>query len=221
MIRKLLVSAAALALTAMPASAGVIVNVGAPILPIPAATNNFFTELTALGFTNFTSTGASLLLTGPSNITFEFLGTESGYFDSFSTTGPGAVNVTESSSGVINSFATPFDFGTQLFAPGNLAGLLNFTSNFGVPATVGDVGFGIFLPAGFVSGSSVTTLYFGYDDQDSGRIGSDDDNHDDLIIRATITAVPEPATWAMMITGFGLTGAALRRRAATRKTALA
>jgi hypothetical protein len=30
----------------------------------------------------------------------------------------------------------------------------------------------------------------------------------------TITAVPEPATWAMMITGFGLAGAALRRRRA-------
>jgi hypothetical protein len=30
--------------------------------------------------------------------------------------------------------------------------------------------------------------------------------------KVTITAVPEPATWAMMITGFGLAGAALRRR---------
>jgi hypothetical protein len=28
-------------------------------------------------------------------------------------------------------------------------------------------------------------------------------------------AVPEPASWALMIAGFGLTGAALRRRAAT------
>ena len=26
------------------------------------------------------------------------------------------------------------------------------------------------------------------------------------------SAVPEPATWAMMITGFGLAGTALRRR---------
>jgi hypothetical protein len=28
----------------------------------------------------------------------------------------------------------------------------------------------------------------------------------------TVSAVPEPATWAMMITGFGLAGAAMRRR---------
>jgi len=38
---------------------------------------------------------------------------------------------------------------------------------------------------------------------------------DDLTITAStaIAAVPEPATWAMMIGGFGLAGAALRRRA--------
>ncbi len=31
-------------------------------------------------------------------------------------------------------------------------------------------------------------------------------------IRGFLTAVPEPATWALMIAGFGLTGATLRRR---------
>ena len=31
-------------------------------------------------------------------------------------------------------------------------------------------------------------------------------------IRGQLTAVPEPASWALMIAGFGLTGAALRRR---------
>ena len=34
----------------------------------------------------------------------------------------------------------------------------------------------------------------------------------DLTFSATITAVPEPATWAMMIAGFGLVGGAMRRR---------
>jgi hypothetical protein len=32
--------------------------------------------------------------------------------------------------------------------------------------------------------------------------------------RVLVNAIPEPATWAMMIGGFGLAGAALRRRAA-------
>lgn len=34
----------------------------------------------------------------------------------------------------------------------------------------------------------------------------------DNIILTGVSAVPEPATWAMMITGFGLAGAMLRRR---------
>lgn len=33
-----------------------------------------------------------------------------------------------------------------------------------------------------------------------------------ISINGAVSAVPEPATWAMMITGFGLAGAALRRR---------
>jgi hypothetical protein len=36
-----------------------------------------------------------------------------------------------------------------------------------------------------------------------------------LTISDTTAAVPEPASWAMMITGFGLAGAAMRRRQKT------
>jgi hypothetical protein len=42
-------------------------------------------------------------------------------------------------------------------------------------------------------------------------VKNDDDNHDDFIVKATISAIPEPATWAMMILGFGLVGFAARR----------
>jgi hypothetical protein len=38
---------------------------------------------------------------------------------------------------------------------------------------------------------------------------------DDLVI--TTNAVPEPATWAMMVAGFGLAGAAARRRSLERR----
>ena len=41
----------------------------------------------------------------------------------------------------------------------------------------------------------------------------------DVFFSASTSAVPEPATWAMMICGFGLAGAAMRRRHA-RKPAL-
>lgn len=52
-----------------------------------------------------------------------------------------------------------------------------------------------------------------------------DFNFDMTGLQATITssaamsAVPEPATWGMMVAGFGIVGAALRRRTATRISA--
>ncbi|WP_185964991.1 Npun_F0296 family exosortase-dependent surface protein [Glacieibacterium frigidum] len=62
------------------------------------------------------------------------------------------------------------------------------------------------------SGSSFVNFAFsGADDFDSivftaaSGTGFESDNH-------TIGAIPEPATWAMMITGFGLVGVARRRR---------
>ena len=81
----------------------------------------------------------------------------------------------------------------------------------GGSATVGQDGFGIFLGPDQQSGAALTTFYFGYDDQITGR----DDDYDDLIIRATVVArnaVPEPATWALLLAGFGLAGAGLRSR---------
>jgi hypothetical protein len=82
--------------------------------------------------------------------------------------------------------------------------------------TPGTAEFGYFLPAPIITARAPGTytssvLYLGYDNQITA---SDDDNHDDLVIRLTATAVPEPATWAMMIAGFGLMGGAMRRRSA-------
>ena len=97
-----------------------------------------------------------------------------------------------------NSFLAPILIGTTSFGAGSLAGLLNFSSSGGGSATVGQDGFGIFLGPDQQSGAALTTFYFGYDDQITGR----DDDYDDLIIRATVVArnaVPEPATWALLL----------------------
>jgi len=46
------------------------------------------------------------------------------------------------------------------------------------------------------------------------NFASDSNNTDAFIDNVSLNAVPEPATWAMMIGGFALAGAAMRRRAA-------
>lgn len=208
-MKKMILAAAAAVSMALPATANaaadVTVNFGATN-PVPAS-NDFQSLLSGLGLTRFATTGASLVLNGPALITFYFMGSESGFNDTFSTS---TLSLTENTLFTNNFAGGGTLIGSQVFAGGSLAGLLNFTTTNanGASATVGQDGFGIFLGANQVSGSNFTTLYFGYDDE----IRNQDDNHDDFIVRAVIQAVPEPATWAMMIAGFGLVGGAMRLR---------
>ena len=176
--------------------------------PVPG-NNDFVTQLAGLGLTQFTTTGASLLLSGDATIYFEFLGSESGFSDTFTADGLyGDPTLTETS-GSEDHFAAPIPIGFASFLGGSLTGLLNFTSSGGMPATVGMDGFGIFLGPNQTSGDNVSVFYLGFDDQ----ITAQDDNHDDFIVRATVLPpVPEPATWAMMLVGFAGVGVAMRRR---------
>ncbi len=67
------------------------------------------------------------------------------------------------------------------------------------------------LPAVFRQGqNSLTFVYTGIDQ------GMDDEAWAiaDLTVRDNVAVVPEPSSWALMIAGFGLAGAALRRRSA-------
>lgn len=61
-------------------------------------------------------------------------------------------------------------------------------------------------------GAVTISLFMG---QEAGNQGAASMAYDNLVITADAfrTAVPEPAHWAMMIAGFGLLGAASRRRA--------
>lgn len=205
-MRKLMIAAAAgaasLALpTAAQAQSVTVVPGATAAIPL---NNDFFAQLTGLGLADYTTTGALLTLSGPAIITFEFLGSESGFSDTFSVP-TAALSYTEMTS-YVDNFGSPVLIGSAGFVGGSLAGLLNFTSSGGAPATAGTDGFGIFLPAGY-AGGALTTFYLGYDDQITGP----DDNHDDMIIRATVSPVPEPGTWAMMLFGFGMIGFAVRR----------
>ena len=214
-MKKTILAAAAMALS-LPATAQAAANVTINFSTTNAipASNDFQSQLNGLGLTQYATAGASLFLNGPASLVFEFLGSESGYNDTFSTVG--GLSYTETS-WLEDHFAAPILIGTEYFAGGDLFKLLNFTSNLGVGATVGDDGFGIFLGPRAVSGGTYNTFYLGFDDE----ITRQDDNHDDFIVRVTVNSpVPEPSTWAMLLFGFGVVGFALRRRLA-RTTAFA
>ena len=208
MLRKLLVSVAALSLAGPAAAASFVLTVANPITPVPS-NNDFQSNLASLGLVNYTSTGADLGIDGPAQVDFFFFGSESGNDDTFKATGDvGSVSTTE------NTTFTPWGpqwMGSIRFngAVASLTNNFNFTSS-GVnaaPATVGQGGFGIFLRANQTSGN-FSTLWFGYDDQ----LTNVDDNHDDFIIKAVVSGIPEASTWGMMIGGMGLAGMALRSR---------
>lgn len=205
-MRKMLlgmVGAAAMAIASSASAQSVVIAPGA-VAPI-SMQNDFRAQLLGLGLTNITTTGAGLNLTADAVLTFELLGSESGFNDTFTA---GAVSFTEMSS------FTPWGtmlLGSSSFTAGSLTGDLLFSSAGGVNATVGNDGFGIFWgPNTAFAGTNV--FYIGYDDQITTAA---DDNHDDMIIRVTVSpAVPEPGTWAMMLLGFGAVGFAIRRRRA-------
>lgn len=111
-----------------------------------------------------------------------------------------------------NRFATGSDesgqpAGTLIGADFGLLNIDGFAAPYG--ALVGQIGAGPgsyrLLGTNFAGPAWATgTLVLFYWDTFTGdNTGSVD---------VTITAVPEPATWAIMIAGFGLAGAALRRR---------
>jgi hypothetical protein len=205
-MKKLIVAAAGIAMfAAAPATASVQVNFGGTTA-IPG-NNDFRTALNGLGVTQYASSGASLFLTSDAIITFELLGSESGFSDRLVTLSAPSLSYTEYTS-LLNSFASPIPIGSAFFTAGNLANRLNFSAVGGLPATVGQAGFGIFLGGGAVSGQNVSTFLFAYDDQ----ANNPDRDFDDMIIRATVNPVPEPATWAMMLVGFAGVGIVMRRQ---------
>ncbi len=123
-------------------------------------------------------------------------------WDSASYTGPAGATV--GLSGVDTSVLT-FIFGGDGWNPGE-----SF-SVFGVdPDAVDDPAYGATVLS--LVGTKVT---FGFSDSSSKVYSFVDDAADGAGLKLSLSsAVPEPATWAMMIAGFGMIGAMVRRRRA-------
>ncbi|WP_310497940.1 PEPxxWA-CTERM sorting domain-containing protein [Sandarakinorhabdus sp.] len=186
---------------AVPAAAAssFTVTVGSPVQAIPG-NNDFQSQLASKGLSAYTAAGASVTLNLPRKLRFEFLGAESGFRDTF-TALSGPLSFTEN-----NEAWTNIVFGTLNYGAGAITDWQFTTSGNGNIALIGSHHFGIFLPGNVGSTYNTNVLYLGFDDQ----INNFDDNHDDLVMR--VVAVPEPSSWAMLIAGFGLVGAAQRRR---------
>lgn len=202
-------AAVGLALSVPAAATNFVLTLGAT-QPVPGS-NDFQANLAALGLTQLTDLGASVGLTGNATLKFEFIAREAGFNNTFKTTTLSFTSIAPPTTvpwsadqliGYQNYAAGPI--GDWFFTPGG--GPLG-----GLDQAIGTMAFGIFYDPRRVAGGTFSSrvLYLGLDDFGAGP----DDNHDDLIIRVSI--VPEPATWAMLITGFGLVGFAMRRRKTT------
>ncbi|GGE04819.1 hypothetical protein GCM10011529_08950 [Polymorphobacter glacialis] len=157
--------------------------------------NDFARDLGNLGLYRYRTSGTVITLNSDRRLRFDYMGSESGNVNSFQF-------------GSLPAFAeyNKSTWGPELIGSGNfLAGVLTGVGFNGGSVSPGSDGFGVFTPRGIQSYSS-NVLYIGLDD----FINNADDNHDDFIVR--VSAVPEPATWAMLMVGFGLIGYSVRRR---------
>lgn len=208
-MRMFKLAAAALAMAApVAAPAATFILNGGSFQSVPAD-NDFQANLGALSLNGYVSGGATLgfaLGAGETSgiIDLFYMGSESGLVNTFNATGNvGAVSYAETNKAVFS----PLYIGSVTFTStiASLGNAFNFLG--GTPGAIGSNEFGIFVNRAKISGN-FDTLYFGYDDNGANP----EDNHDDFIVRAVIRAVPEPGTWAMMISGFLLVGSLLRQR---------
>jgi len=207
--KSVLLAAVAAAAFAMPASATLVVDLGASTpTDIAGIGNDFETQLGALNLTQYAAGYQSISVTNaPVSISVYRVGSESGLAN--------FVNIDslpygESSPEKVWNLDDILISFTQ-GADGALGGSISF-SNASDSSPLVSSNVALFLDPSLISNNNYSgnDLFFGFNDS-----GSPDGDFDDYVIRITSAPVPEPATWAMMMVGLGLVGAGLRRRRTT------
>lgn len=134
----------------------------------------------------------------------------SNHFASFGSDNVTSINTLEQSFSTVagKAYTVMFDYGAlgggaqslNYLIDGNSVGAVIANANNNMDTTFSNLSFG------FTGNGSVMTLGF--------SVNSSSDGIDPIIDNVKVTAIPEPESWALMIAGFGLTGAAMRRRRA-------
>lgn len=79
-------------------------------------------------------------------------------------------------------------------------------------ATINGDSFSLFVPLSLLPTTGFTPDRYGFNLWSRNGLGNNNQISDFAPENRTLASVPEPATWAMMVAGFGLLGGALRTR---------
>jgi hypothetical protein len=180
---------------------------GAQTLSLDSPHAYSFTGFDASGFApnSFTSgLFATVLVSGPATVTYEYVGSESGYNTSlFASFFSGTGLVTENA-------------GSRAVGTVNAGGLLDFSFRDGTGSSLhnslGASFTGASNPSFLILGSNVatsgqTSYLLGYNDSFRG-----DADFDDIVVKVSVSPIPEPSTYALMLAGLAAVGFVARRR---------
>ena len=198
-----LISTSAFLLLSHSATAAFVFNDQNAISPLPG-NNNFRAQLAAEDLDAMVI-GQQLSVDQDGTITFRFIGSESGYTNSFNYQSNTLFTEQQSNysfnfdgydtgSGIAISFDVKAGDVLDLGFSSNNSGALSPVENL---SAVNLEGLGIIFDQS-ISDSLYSQLVLAYDDQ---LMPTDDDNHDDMLIRAEFTPVPLPASLILFASG--------------------
>ena len=143
--------------------------------------------------------GGTLNLSGPANVTYTFVGREASYENLFRSFVVGNLVDGQQLKAGTNPLGSSFTFNTVQ------SGALSYffkAQGTGTAFNNGDVRTGLILSQDRKSGLILFNDTAG------------DKDFDDMVIRVSVSPVPEPETYGLLLAGLGLMGVVVRRRRA-------